>query len=82
MGDPISAGNLDWGGGEPISAGNLDRGDRISAGKLDGGLSHICRNPTWGGGGGESSVFRKPRWGGVYHICRKPRSGIPYLQET
>ena len=58
-------------GGEPISAGNLDRGDPISAGKLDGGLSHICRNPTWGGGVGESNVFRKPRWGGV-----------SYLQET
>ena len=45
------------------------RGDSISAGNLD------------GGGGGGDSISAGNLYAGP-HICRKPISGIPYLQEA
>ena len=94
MRNPISARNLD--GGDPISAGNLDvggGGGSRTYSKPDVG-SHTCKKPD-----GESHICRKPGWGiGGSHICRKPTGvggggdpmssgnldggcGVSYLQE-
>ena len=58
MGDPIFAGNLDWG-----SAGNLDGGGggcRSAGNLVDCRGSHICNKPRWRG----SHICRKSKWGG------------------
>ena len=44
MWDPISAGNLEGGGGGSNICSNLDGGDPISAGNLDGGIPYLQEN--------------------------------------